>query len=154
MCRHVARVLRLLLLIVGISMMVWYPFSWRYVVGVGSTWPKDRILVGSSYGNATLTNFQSAGGTKEGVTFEYRRLDRPTSPTSLWVPSYTHIDNMRAWGFAYTAYTLPLWLLASLCLAWPVTSFILARWRGKGRGFAVEPAADATPPASTEGALE
>ncbi len=32
---------------------------------------------------------------------------------------------------------LPLGMLAAVCLAWPVTSFILAR-RRKGRGFAVE----------------
>jgi hypothetical protein len=33
---------------------------------------------------------------------------------------------------------LPLWLLAAICLAWPVTSFILARRRHK-RGFPIEP---------------
>ena len=43
--------------------------------------------------------------------------------------------------------SIPLWLLAAICLAWPVTSLLLARRRRKGRGFAVEPAADAAPPA-------
>jgi hypothetical protein len=33
--------------------------------------------------------------------------------------------------------SIPLWLLAFLCLAWPVTSFLLAR-RRRGRGFEVE----------------
>ncbi len=32
---------------------------------------------------------------------------------------------------------IPLWLLAALCLAWPVTSFIVGR-RRRRRGFAVE----------------
>ena len=34
--------------------------------------------------------------------------------------------------------SVPLWLLALLCLAWPVTSFIIHRRRHK-RGFPVEP---------------
>ena len=35
--------------------------------------------------------------------------------------------------------SLPLWLLAFLCLAWPVISFLFARRRLRMRGFAVEP---------------
>jgi hypothetical protein len=35
---------------------------------------------------------------------------------------------------------IPLWLLAAVCLAWPVSSFILHRRRQK-RGFPVEPRA-------------
>jgi hypothetical protein len=38
----------------------------------------------------------------------------------------------------YLTLKFPLWLLAFLCLAWPVTSFLLSR-RRRGRGFAVEP---------------
>lgn len=34
----------------------------------------------------------------------------------------------------------PVWLLAAICVAWPVTSFIVAWRRRKGRGFAVEAA--------------
>ena len=33
--------------------------------------------------------------------------------------------------------TAPLWLLAAVCLAWPVTS-LLVRRRRRGRGFEVE----------------
>jgi hypothetical protein len=40
--------------------------------------------------------------------------------------------------FRVTEVSLPLWLLAAICLAWPVTSFILAR-RKRKRGFPVEP---------------
>jgi hypothetical protein len=43
--------------------------------------------------------------------------------------------------------TMPYPFVAGVCLAWPVTSLLLARRRRKGRGFAVEPAADAAPPA-------
>ncbi len=32
---------------------------------------------------------------------------------------------------------IPLWLLAAVCLAWPITSFIVARRRRRGRGFEV-----------------
>lgn len=34
--------------------------------------------------------------------------------------------------------SLPLWLLAAICLAWPITSYFLRR-RREGRGFEVEP---------------
>jgi hypothetical protein len=43
-------------------------------------------------------------------------------------------------GTDNTFYTIPLWLLSAICLAWPVTSFILARRKPK-RGFPVEPKA-------------
>ena len=46
----------------------------------------------------------------------------------------------RAQGLHLFAIAIPLWLLAFICLAWPVTSFILARRRHK-RGFPVEPTA-------------
>ena len=46
----------------------------------------------------------------------------------------------------YWTLRMPLWLLAAICLAWPVTSLLLARRRRKGRGFAVEAkAAGSTP---------
>ena len=38
--------------------------------------------------------------------------------------------------FTMTTVELPLWLLAAICLAWPVTSFLVRRRRG--RGFEVE----------------
>jgi hypothetical protein len=43
---------------------------------------------------------------------------------------------------------IPLWLLAFICLAWPVTSFIVARRRRKGRGFEVEARPGAAVPPS------
>ena len=41
------------------------------------------------------------------------------------------------WGLVNSWLTIPLWLLAAVCLAWPVTSLILHRRRQK-RGFPVE----------------
>src|SRR5688572_174477 len=59
-----------------------------------------------------------------------------------------------SWGRVYvnfpakvTTLRLPLWLLAAICLVWPVTSLLLARRRRKGRGFTVEAAGAAAPPA-------
>jgi hypothetical protein len=56
--------------------------------------------------------------------------------------------NMSPWWFRTTSVNAPsfrgnysespLWFLIALCLACPVTSFILARRRRKGRGFPVE----------------
>ena len=38
----------------------------------------------------------------------------------------------------YRMITLPYPFVAAACLAWPVTSLLLARRRRKGRGFGVE----------------
>ena len=40
-------------------------------------------------------------------------------------------------GFRMHQVSIPVWLLAVFCLAWPVTSFLVRR-RRRGRGFAVE----------------
>jgi hypothetical protein len=37
----------------------------------------------------------------------------------------------------YWTLRMPFWLLAVLCLAWPVTSLLLVRRRRKGRGFEI-----------------
>ena len=46
--------------------------------------------------------------------------------------------NERFEGFHVVVLVIPLWLLAFICLAWPVTSFIVRRRRRKARGFEVE----------------
>ena len=51
---------------------------------------------------------------------------------TFWAPSAVNVRN--GWHVV-----IPLWLLAVLCLAWPVTSFVIARRRRGTRGFDVEP---------------
>jgi hypothetical protein len=67
---------------------------------------------------------------------------------ALWVPSFNRYGTHA--GTGETVIEMPLWLLASICLVWPVTSFIIARRRRKGRGFEVEakPGAAVSPPES------
>ena len=61
-------------------------------------------------------------------------LDRvdPMATRSAFLP---HWDVS---GPTWRYVSLPLWLPCVICLAWPVTSFIIARRRHK-RGFPVEP---------------
>ena len=48
---------------------------------------------------------------------------------AVWLPSVRS---------DFIVFTFPIWLLAAICLAWPVTSLLLARRRRKGRGFEIE----------------
>ena len=75
---------------------------------------------------------------------------RPAVRTSETIP-LAHfgfvLNSSRTYGYL----VLPNWLLAAVCLAWPVTSFLIARRRRRGRGFAVEAAASG---ADGEGGVE
>ena len=66
----------------------------------------------------------------------------------LPLATYHSISNPN--GYKYRGIGAPLWLIAFLALAWPVTSFILARRKPK-RGFPVEPKPPdaAVPPATS-----
>ena len=67
-------------------------------------------------------------------------VERSTGFTAFRFPSVTLGGNT---DVGTLMVYVPLWLPAVLCLAWPVTSFLLAR-RRRRRGFPVEPA---SPPA-------
>jgi hypothetical protein len=90
----------------------------------------------------TLTYVRDTSGWP---AFEFERLDkfRFYAREALWpVWKRQDLDATHDLTFLW----LPLWLLAFLCLAWPVTSFLIARRKRKGRGFEVEAkAASSTP---------
>lgn len=139
MFRRVARALRLLALGLGIMLIAWIPFSWLYAPGVSNS----RVAL--YLGNGALEMVFDRPFPEPGLSFGVSGYSSATRRYSrgLWA---TYEPNP-TWG---TTVSIPLWLLALLCLAWPVTSFIRAR-RRRGRGFEVEAKA---PSDSTEGALK
>jgi len=76
------------------------------------------------------------------IDFDINRIDdfRNIRPVYKLLPSFQRgIDQLDA--------TLPLWLPAVACLAWPATSFVVRR-RKRKRGFSIDPAASAADPSS------
>src|SRR5687768_359167 len=137
MLRWVARALRVVLFALGISVLLWFPLSFRYQTSVG--W--RNVVVYSEAGAMDLWCWDLET-LQEALRTDLRaRVGRRTFPPGLEYPStkdalFPRIDD-RLGEFDDILITIPLWLLAVVCLAWPVTSFLLAR-RRRGRGFEVE----------------
>ena len=135
MLRRVVRTTRGLLMAIGLLLLLWLPASWFYWAGVAS----PLLRTGVSSGN---------GGVKVALVFELpaeeygpsawaqRAPPRAMVGEEIWLlPQYEHVARP---NIDMVVAELPLWLLAFICLAWPVTSFIVARRRHKARGFEVE----------------
>ena len=152
MLRRVARVLRVGLVVIGITVLLWLPFSLFFIAGM--SW--EGSAVASEAGALRIWHIWDMEAL-EGVLATEFRADVGQRDASLLgdeeslvkdalVPSVSD----RLVGFRDTLVTIPLWLLVVICLAWPVTSFIVARRRGKGRGFEVEAkAGDAVSPSDS-----
>src|SRR5688500_2791464 len=123
MLRRVARVLRVLLLGLGLLLLLWLPLSFVYTLTVA---PSENVLVAFNHGKLeawALPNgvLQSLSGVRLGL----RRA------TGLWwtLRDVFLLPGVSASGFpgyGIRFINIPLWLLAFLCLAWPVTSFVIA----------------------------
>ena len=102
-------------------MLLWLPVSWVYSVWLISPWPGDhaRFVFG------------------DGVLWINIVTQAPepslNNPMQLAVHRITERGSLDATRNA----VIPLWLLAAVCLAWPVTSLLVQR-RRRGRGFEVE----------------
>ena len=125
-----------MLLTAGLLCTFWLPVSWFYRawgfaesmgiwVGAGDGWlgavhvPSNmRSFFGSPYSDAY--GFERRSG-----DIEWSRVFRP----------HVEFDDQAIAGLIFI--TIPIWLLAAICLAWPVTSFVIAR-RRHWRGFPVE----------------
>ena len=133
---RVARVSRVLLLIVGIVLLVAAPVSLKVVAiaSAPSSVPRFALsLDGGALGlwvpPAEDEFFWKAftAGISWANDAPDVSLRKAMLPTAVRSPYNDLI------------LTIPLWLLAFLCLAWPVTSFVIARRRRGTRGFEVEP---------------
>jgi hypothetical protein len=130
MLRRVARALRLFLVVCGLGLLAWIPVSLAYRVEVVSGRPHGLWIFQVGHGGVTMRHlhsdhlFQEIGPYSEIVNVG-------TLPWQLSLMPYKSSTRVS------TRVELPLWLLAAVCLAWPVTS-LLVRRRRRGRGFEVE----------------
>ena len=141
MLRRVTRTLRVLLAVAGIVVLVWLPVSCGYGALAAAHVAAGEIGVFSCDGLAEARCVTEDPLYEEPKARVFRLRQDPTQGVVvyhftdfLW-PKVSLIG-----GFV----TFPLWLLSLLCLAWPVTSFLLAR-RKRRRGFEVEPATGGNP---------
>src|SRR5687767_1174780 len=149
MLRRVARTLRMLLFAVGvISFLVWIP-SFRFGAHLISPVPGSYSIIDIAHGSVAV-----------GIADDHPWHRRGNFDASIHrlPPTYYGTQHLwpTMWQFSVTnetggariiqhRVTIPLWLLAAVCLAWPVTSFIVARRRRRrSRGFEVG-AAGSTP---------
>jgi hypothetical protein len=133
MLRRVVRILRAGALVAGIVLLLWWPLSYvaRPYFDIGWPWPKTGVALvdGRLFAVANETPLSSPR-----PWYNLGLLpDREVAPeTSQLRPEWVNwSDPQRLRVLA----SIPFWLLASLCLAWPVTSFVIARRRRRGRGF-------------------
>ena len=139
MVRWVKRVLRRFSFVIGVLLTIVLVGSIFYGVQVLSTRPDARVFIWLDDG-AIGVNVERPGWNNDGefvahglnsADWHWERARTALCPSfergPVVIPPGTLVE---AW--------IPLWLPALLFLAWPVTSFIVARRRRKARGFEVE----------------
>ena len=127
------------LLVVGVVLLLWWSVSYLFAVKVSSPWSFYKTVVELSEG--LLVVAAPARGDSQALV-AIARVSYSLSPSGAALyPTWGTNQYLSNAGVASVTWiAVPLWLLAFLCLAWPVTSFILARRRRKGRGFEVQTA--------------
>src|SRR5688500_17121189 len=128
MLRRMVRALRILLLVVGLGFLALWPVSGFFQITLESPWPFEVTVLASRRGEVGMYFYA-----------ELPTADRPRPGFTLypldeysWVPGRPGILHADFGPLKLTQVTLPLWLLAAVCLAWPVTSFLVRRRRGRG----------------------
>ena len=140
--------MRVVLFVLGVVLLALIPLGRLYIPSVTVPRPFHGlvisvtggalvILTAQSHAIDTMPSHYGAFDPDEDGAFEVRltRVTRFYNSSQMFLPRYE-----RGWGpFAASQFVLwiPLWLLAAVCLAWPVTSFLVRR-RRRGRGFEVE----------------
>src|SRR5688572_21687111 len=142
MLRRVTQVMRMLLLVLGSALMIWFPVS--YFLLVVAALPRFGVTAGHGgfaiqwvRGQPPLYLFNDPEFT---IT---RAPDDEGAPWGILLPGWIKLEGPR---FVVAILQIPFWLLAAVCLAWPVTSFLVRR-RRRGRGFEVETKAAGDPAA-------
>src|SRR5688500_8267341 len=143
MLRRVARFLRGGLFAFGVVIVLLLPVTfgyslvmeWRFQTCATGGWLDTGV---AAFGFARQNPIPPG----KPFVFELHRGSRVKFLTNPIWPEVINQTNAR--GGRLFVLSSPLWLLAFLCLAWPVTSFLLAR-RRRGRGFPVEVTSDGQP---------
>jgi hypothetical protein len=134
MPRRVIQALRITLVVLGFCVLALWPMSY---VGM----PVLRMPLPSTNGAAVafergiaMIGVDLAGPRhRRGVERVEASLSPLSDPSTRVPPTFD-----ARWSGGKIAAACPLWLLAAICLAWPVTSMLLARRGRKGRGFEIE----------------
>ena len=141
MLRRVVQALRVALVITGLSLLAVWPYSHYHCTIVSFPAAGFRLT-------AIQERLQIHAQRVSSETWSVRSLPlEGDSPAALaaffegpyYLPAryyYAHHN------VAISFIAIPFWLLAFLCLAWPVTSFVIARRRRRGQGLPVEAKAD------------
>jgi hypothetical protein len=132
MLRRVVTSLRTAIFVLGIALVIWIPASFYCHAWCMLRFSREHSVTFISEKGAVL-------GARNSVWFY-------DDPARAWAgisraDSSIYLAMNAFWPVApywTPAVSIPLWLLAAICLAWPVTSLLLARRRRKGRGFGVE----------------
>jgi hypothetical protein len=136
MLRLVSRFLRALLVLVAAILLAWLPVSFFVYTYVMFSW-----FLGASVSSGSVWVWQQKGPTPYMYEPEFLSYEAASenSLEAAALPAYERRQVMTTLGPREDVdLRLPLWLLAAICLAWPVTSLLLTRRRRKGRGFEIE----------------
>lgn len=137
--RLTAIVVRRGLLALGVAVLLWLPISFWFWTSIYSMYPIKGIGVMISEGSFNVNLYEQAGFIEDwGIVISKRPQDAPREFAHCLLPD---------WSIAEPPYVrhwvgIPLWIVAALCLAWPVASLVIHR-RRLPRGFPVEPPQDA-----------
>ena len=140
MRRRVTSSLRRALATIGLLMLVWTPISYFVEAWVSYPWSRASVslAVWSGHFDGKLISLDAP---REVPARPIARFRHDPDMCEFWEwPLYPrlHRTSMSSSKGTITSCWIPLWLPALLCLAWPVTHFLLAR-RRRRRGFPVEP---------------
>ena len=130
MARRLTIYLRRGLFGVGVGVLLTLPLFYLFLGWISVPWPVAGVVL-AGQGNLVFVveHAPTVQVVDAGFYRDHRDLGLPTSLHPTWF-RYTGTVIDETWV------TFPLWLLAAVCLAWPTTSFLLAR-RRQGRGFEV-----------------
>ena len=141
--RRVARALRRGLLVVGVALTLWIPASY-FVVFVAAS---SRHGLAAFEGGVAVQVGRGEVHPSFLGTPELGIRALPDRGRPVWgvidavLFTVGGTVGLRGTNFALKVYMIPLLPVAFACLAWPVTSFVVARRRRRRRGFPVEPVA-------------
>lgn len=138
MLRRLASTMRWALLALGVGLLLWLPVSLSCVLVASKTFARSSGTIVVLNGCAAFSWVETPESMRMPTSPTWGWQNEPNEhpvqwPSALW-PHYD-VDGP-PWRPVHQI-RLPLWLLAAICLAWPVTSFIIARRRRK-RGFVIE----------------
>lgn len=134
--------MRWVLLLAGSALLVWMPLSGFYRLHVVSSWPfaQTYLIIGDSVIYLNISR-EMPWQVQRGVSVRFEPIAARMFD-HWWFPSY---DAERDVEWTNDEFFIPIWLASAMCLAWPVTSLIVAQRKHRLRGFEVKSAESVKP---------